>query len=32
MRQNWPAVDFQLQTAVGENPRLIELLADIALA
>jgi len=32
MRQNWPTVDFQLQTAVGENPRLIELLADIALA
>ena len=32
MRQTWPTVDFQLQTAVGENPRLIELLADIALA
>ena len=32
MRQNWPTVDFQLQTAVGENPRLIELLADIAMA
>ena len=31
MRQHWPEVDFQLQTAVGENPRLIELLADIAL-
>jgi len=31
MRQHWPDVDFQLQTAVGENPRLIELLADIAL-
>jgi sirohydrochlorin cobaltochelatase len=31
MRQHWPEVDFQLQAAVGENPRLIELLADIAL-
>jgi sirohydrochlorin cobaltochelatase len=32
LRQHWPEVDFQLQTAVGENPRLIELLADIALS
>ena len=32
LRQQWPAVDFQLQAAVGENPRLIALLADIALA
>ena len=31
MRQHWPDVDFQLQAAVGENPRLIALLADIAL-
>ena len=31
LRQHWPDVDFQLQAAVGENPRLIELLADIAL-
>jgi sirohydrochlorin cobaltochelatase len=31
MREHWPEVDFQLQTAVGENPRLIDLLADIAL-
>ncbi len=32
LRQQWPAIDFQLQAAVGENPRLIALLADIALA
>ena len=32
MRQHWPDVDFQLQAAVGENPRLIALLADIALS
>jgi len=32
LRQQWPAVDFQLQAAVGENSRLIALLADIALA
>jgi sirohydrochlorin cobaltochelatase len=31
LRQHWPDVDFRLQAAVGENPRLIELLADIAL-
>lgn len=31
LRQRWPEVEFQLQAAVGENPRLIELLADIAL-
>jgi len=31
MRLHWPDVDFQLQAAVGENPRLIALLADIAL-
>ena len=31
IRQHWPDVDFQLQAAVGENPRLISLLADIAL-
>jgi len=31
LRQRWPDVDFQLQAAVGENPRLIALLADIAL-
>lgn len=31
LRQHWPEVDFYLQPAVGENPRLIELLADIAL-
>jgi sirohydrochlorin cobaltochelatase len=31
LRQLWPDVDFQLQAAVGENPRLIALLADIAL-
>jgi sirohydrochlorin cobaltochelatase len=31
MREHWPEVDFQMQTAVGENPRLIDLLADIAL-
>lgn len=27
----WPEIDFALQAAVGENPRLVELLADIAL-
>ena len=32
LRQHWPAIDFQLQAAVGENPRLIDLLADIALS
>ena len=32
LRQQWPSIDFQLQAAVGENPRLIALLADIALA
>ena len=32
LRQQWPAIDFQLKAAVGENPRLIALLADIALA
>jgi hypothetical protein len=31
MQRRWPDVDFQLQAAVGENPRMIELLADIAL-
>jgi len=31
LREQWPAIDFQLQAAVGENPRLINLLADIAL-
>lgn len=31
LREHWPDVDFQLQPAVGENRRLIELLADIAL-
>jgi len=31
LREQWPAIDFQLQAAVGENPRLISLLADIAL-
>ena len=32
LRQQWPSIDVQLQAAVGENPRLIALLADIALA
>ena len=31
MRAHWPLIDFQLQAAVGENPRLIALLADIAM-
>lgn len=31
LHAQWPQIDFVLQTAVGENPRLVELLADIAL-
>ncbi len=31
LHAQWPQIDFALQTAVGENPRLVELLADIAL-
>ncbi len=31
IRLHWPAVQFRMQSAVGEDPRLIDLLADIAL-
>ena len=31
MTARWPNIAFQLQAAVGENARLVALLADIAL-
>ena len=31
MAARWPTISFQLQAAVGENARLVDLLADIAL-
>lgn len=32
LQQQYPAIQFTLQTAVGEDPRLLDLMAEIALS